>query len=275
MNPFIETTLKTSLKLASGTWKLLSGTGVLLFALWVGFDAVGQTAATREPWLWPFAPNSPWNMPIGSGAKFAGDTDPATISLRATNLCGFAVNGAPPATYEATNCAPGINCLNFSIPVYLATTNDPIRKMQQRDPNNPPTRYFEYRIPDRAVASGPTYHQSDSDYFGTNSGADAHMMVVDPTQHYVDESYSTRKDLKSPGNWICWSHVRNDLYGSGVGAGGTRAYGGSALGGLIRVWELKAGLIRHPLAMAMWGSQIAPGPVWPATSTDDPSEYCG
>jgi hypothetical protein len=47
------------------------------------------------------------------------------------------------------------------------------------------------------------------------------------------------------------------------------------LGGLIRVWELRSGSIRHALAMALWGTQIGAGPIWPATSQDGPAEYCG
>ena len=49
---------------------------------------------------------------------------------------------------------------------------------------------------------------------------------------------------------------------------GIRAYGGSAIGGLIRTWEMQAGVIRHALAFAMPRSAMVPGPVWPATSQD-------
>ena len=50
-----------------------------------------------------------------------------------------------------------------------------------------------------------------------------------------------------------------DLHGYGIGPdNGVRAYGGSALGGLIRNWEIDPsdpnytdGVIRHPLAMAL------------------------
>jgi hypothetical protein len=62
--------------------------------------------------------------------------------------------------------------------------------------------------------------------------------------------------------------VRTDLYGPGVGQGGVRAYGGSAIGGLIRSWELEEGTIRHALALALDADQLGRGPVWPATAED-------
>jgi hypothetical protein len=47
-----------------------------------------------------------------------------------------------------------------------------------------------------------------------------------------------------------------------------RAYGGSAIGGLIRSWELTAGVIRHPLAVAIQLDHQTDHWVWPATAND-------
>jgi hypothetical protein len=47
-----------------------------------------------------------------------------------------------------------------------------------------------------------------------------------------------------------------------------RAYGGSAIGGLIRQWEVTSGTIHHALALAITGSQLKAGWVWPATTQD-------
>jgi hypothetical protein len=72
----------------------------------------------------------------------------------------------------------------------------------------------------------------------------------------------------------CGRHEISDLHGSGGGpTGGTRAYGGSALGGLIRSWEIQAGEIRHALAVSLANDQLYSasnntGWVWPATEQD-------
>ncbi len=39
-------------------------------------------SGTRDPSLWPFSVTSPWNMPIGSGAQFAGVNDVRNSELR-------------------------------------------------------------------------------------------------------------------------------------------------------------------------------------------------
>jgi hypothetical protein len=58
-------------------------------------------------------------------------------------------------------------------------------------------------------------------------------------------------------------------------AAGTRAYGGSALGGLIRTGELQQGSIRHALALAVPRRDLMHGPVWPANSEDGNATYTG
>ena len=40
-------------------------------------------AEARDAWLWPFAAGSPWNTPIGDGARFSGEDDPRTRDLLA------------------------------------------------------------------------------------------------------------------------------------------------------------------------------------------------
>jgi hypothetical protein len=61
------------------------------------------------------------------------------------------------------------------------------------------------------------------------------------------------------------------LHGDGI-AGSTRAYGGSAIAGLIRKQELQQGRIPHALAFAVPRSQQrCCSPVWPATAVDSGS----
>jgi hypothetical protein len=69
--------------------------------------------------------------------------------------------------------------------------------------------------------------------------------------------------------------VRNDLRGAGVLQAGVRAYGGSALGGLLRTWEIQQGNFRHALAAAVPRRDLKHGPVWPANSEDGGATYGG
>jgi hypothetical protein len=107
-----------------------------------------------------------------------------------------------------------------------------------------------------------------------DSAGDASMAVIDPTRTKVAEfigmrwTSSTRIDADVA--------VINNLTDQGVYPSyhGARAYGGSAIAGLIRKDELAAGVIPHALAVAVDPSSLnrnAPGGntfVWPANSSD-------
>jgi hypothetical protein len=137
---------------------------------------------------------------------------------------------------------------------YTASAADPIRTVTSH------AGQWQYRIPNNAVPSGPT-------------DGDRHLLVIDPTGQFVDECWLASKQTN--GDWWCEYHVRNDLRGAGVGTGGVRAYGGSALGGLIRTWELQQAKIQHALALAMPRRYLKHGPVWPASSEDGNAVYEG
>ena len=47
-----------------------------------------------------------------------------------------------------------------------------------------------------------------------------------------------------------------------------RAAAGSGIGGIIRHWEIDAGVIRHGLDLSIADFQLQRGPVWPATAED-------
>jgi len=183
-------------------------------------------ASRRNAFQWPFASNSPWNMPVGSGAQFAAAAD-----VRNQDLVGGSAN---------------INAGSWSQPVYQATASSPMATMST------PSGTLTYQIPAGATPSAP------------NPG-DQNMNIVDPTGHFVDETWLTSGSGTS---WSASYHVRNDITGLGVGQGGTRASGVSAIGGLIRTWEIQSGTIRHALAFAMPRSTMALGPIWPAISQD-------
>jgi len=193
-------------------------------------STIPPVTTTRDPFLWPFASNSPWNTPLGASAQLGGPADARTAAMR-------------------QRTGAWVNAGRYSQPVFQASPNDPEATVVA---TNGPTgeRTATLRLPAGAVPA---------------LGDDAHLNIVDPTKHWVDEMWQT---TGTPPTLRASYRVRNDLYGSGVGAGGTRAYGGSAIGGLIRRWELDAGNIGHALALALTSSQLAPGPVWPATGQD-------
>jgi len=187
-------------------------------------------ASGRNAFLWPFSSTSPWNTPVGSGAQFASAADPRTQDL---------VVGAA-----------NINAGSWSQPIYQASTSSPLATMST------PSGSSDYQIPGGAAPSAPT-------------PGDQSLNVVDPSDHWVDETWVT---AGSGTSWTANYHVRNDITGTGVGQGGTRAAGVSAVGGMIRTWEIQGGVIRHALAFAVARAEMTPGPVWPAISEDSGSQ---
>jgi hypothetical protein len=213
--------------------KKIPHVGVTLVAIVVSVVGIhtlttSHAATTRDPAIWPFASDSPWNMPLGSGATFASASDLRTVDLM--------------------KYTPWINAGQYSHPICQASLSDPLAHVN--DTSYSP-RSADYRIPANCPIA---------------AGTDMHMHVIDPTKHYVDECWDTTRISSSSYN--CGYHVRNDLYGPGVGQGGVRAYGGSAIGGLMRTSEVVSENIPHVLALTIDGHQFKRGPVWPATAED-------
>jgi hypothetical protein len=186
-------------------------------------DRFGNPTA-RDAFAWPFASSSPWNRPIGTGAQYSAPGDPNTQSLLAAT--------------------PAINAAVWSKPVVLASLGDPVRYLGWGP------GAVAIHVPDSAQPAGPP-------------GGDAHLSIVDPSRHIVDESWQTTRVF---GNLASAWHTRADLRGDGLT--GATASGMSAVGGLIRTWELQALDIRHALAVAMPPELMAMGPVWPAHQED-------
>ncbi|MCU1485101.1 MAG: hypothetical protein JWN67_1847 [Actinomycetia bacterium] len=138
-----------------------------------------------------------------------------------------------------------VNAGEYSQPVVLAGQGDPAARFRQKGKA------------DVVVQAPPSATPA--------RGTDAHLNVVDPSGRWAEESFGTGGSYP---DFTSRYLVRQDLWGPGVGAGGTRAYGGSALGGLLRSWEVHAGVARHALAVGLAGDQLAPGFVWPATAED-------
>ncbi len=202
-------------------------------------SASTQDTSTRDPAYWPFDANSPWNMPIGSEAKFEPMSSPEWTTAQ---KYGFIINST-----------------EYTIPVYVATGSDPVRKVYRTDSVINFNAPFEQRVPDAAAPS---------------PGSDAQLSLIDETHNYVTEMIWAKR--RSDGGIEAPFPNKIDLRGPGVFKDyhGSCAYGGSCTAGLIRKGELKNG-IRHALRIAITPTVVnknAPGGkpyVWPASSADD------
>jgi hypothetical protein len=67
-----------------------------------------QSAGTRDARTWPFAVNSPWNMPLGSGAAFDGRLIiPGPFNISSGNGYGVCVGGAGYALNTSCDAGEG------------------------------------------------------------------------------------------------------------------------------------------------------------------------
>lgn len=224
-------------------------------------------SAHRDPALWPFARNSPWNMPIATAATYEASTDPATVSTIEVN-----------STYDGRLLFPFFQAgdSGFEKPVYVAVPSDPLVTVSPSGSLLKPT--VTYRIPTAAEV---------------NTGSDGNLLVVTPSRRFMHETY--QMGAITGGAATASKAARVDLHGLGTGPlGGIRAYAGSVFAGLIRGWELDPvhpdytdGVIRHAIALTTESVQYfdpnhptvtsgydgrgygtRPGYTWPATEED-------
>lgn len=200
--------------------------------------AVPGFAQERDPWLRPFAPDSIWNTPIGSGAVYV----PANLP------------------------APGhIGCdLEWHI---VTTTNDPVRPVRspwtwnKRWPGD--DLLGEMPVPDDLVIpdAAPPHTPNACAVFLMPDGRTIRQLEpacrVEPGAHIVGWLHPEDQDLYGPG-------IKGSHFGSGL----------SALGGSIRPGELTGEEpIRHALKINLWGEHLfysaeLPGFRWPADRSD-------
>ena len=188
-------------------------------------------ASAADPWLSPFARDSPWNTPISRFAAFSSNDDPRTKDL----LAGRAL----------------IHAGRWGMPLYLAKPSDPW--VEVRDEEN--DRSFRVQVPPGARP----------DPMG-----DGHMFVVQPDYGTVMEMYRARIGA---GVIVARRAFRVDLRGPGFFLRdgrfpGVRAMDASGFGGVLRAWELRAGLIAHALTFLLPYSRLQHGPVWPSGRED-------
>lgn len=192
-----------------------------------------RRSATRVAWLWPFATSSFWNTPIGDGATYEAAGDVATANLLDTQF-GIALNGD-----------------RWSHPIYRAAASDPVITMSEVD-NSPRTITFQ-AVPDSAPSEPPLSESGDCNWH-----------QVQPDGQFCYESW--RAEWTGPTTLNCGYNVRVDLFGDG--RTGARAYGGAAIGGLVRKHEVDNRVIPHAISIALHNNQLKSGPVWPARLQD-------
>lgn len=187
--------------------------------------------STRDPALWPFNAQSPWNMPLGSGAKFV-----------------------PVETkYFGQSRGAGVAVDRNSIPIYIGTLNDPNRVFYRSVRNESK----QLRLP---VGAAP----EPGDNRLLNFIDEHHFKVYELVGVEIETDGTIHLKANSYFNTIHRLGVYSDNKPHG-----SRAYGGSSLGGIVRKGELIAG-IRHALGISVQASTLnanAPGGkpyVWPA-----------
>jgi hypothetical protein len=206
---------------------------------------VPQTA--RNPWLWPFATDSIWNLPIGSDAVYKPANLPA-VEFTGVDVDWLIVipEGSPlaplydPGAWEK-RCQGTTTFENLSIPLPA--------DLIVPDAINTPT---EYATPNNAAA------------------------LLQPDGRTIIQLEPMARCVKGgPVYGYRWPKQNVDLYGDGI-AGSHLGSGLSALGGAIRKGELMGEEpIRHVLKIELWEEYLnydlqskTPGYRWPADRAD-------
>jgi hypothetical protein len=199
------------------------------------------SAQYRDASLQPFDAYSPWNLPLATDVQLQAANDACTADL------------------IGNSAGTSLNVREWSHAVYTANNSDPLVNITLDRRGGQGNGFVaQIRVPANATPSLPDLTK--------NPDSDAHLHIIDPEHRYVFEMWKAK--------WVnattisAWGYTKNDLYSSGVGQGGERAYGGSALGGLIRKGEINNG-IPHALSMAVPGAKLrCCSAVWPAIHVD-------
>lgn len=238
-------------------WTMNSGSPSTGLTIAVGPYSGESEEDPRLAALWPFASNSPWNTPVGSGAQHSQTGTDVTNVVRNTSTGVTVYTGA------------------HAIPVYRAANSDPLVRVTVTAPDSlSPAGVVQIRIPQGAKGSLPEW---DSGTF-----TDSTMIVIEPSGSVAHEFWRMRET--SPGEWEALAYTPTPLDGSGVelviglshtgyqiegqlGWAVARTSGVSALGGLIRKGELSSGILRHALAVSAPKGSLKTPWMWPASKS--------
>ena len=162
----------------------------------------------------PFAPTSPFNVPVVAAP--AVDPDSAAMIARVSRArLGHA------------------NLVEFGIPIYDATPETPRESVQCTI-----TQWGPCPLADESPRPIPANAEP-------GVGRDGAMVVIDRAANTADEYFQAAPD--GTGWTTGWGTITS-LSGSGWD-GGTTGAGASRLGGIIRVAEIQAGAIPHALML--------------------------
>jgi hypothetical protein len=196
-------------------------------------------AETRDPWFWPFASDSIWNTPIGSGAVY----EPA----------GFKRSGYIGVDQEW---------------FFKLKKSDPIRQIKS------PSDWGKRWPGDKVLGSMPVPDDliiPDANPPHTPNACATFLMPDGRSVKQLEPTCRVEKGAQIVG----WVHGEDqDLYGPGI-KGTHWGSGLSAIGGSIRLGELTGPKpIRHALKLNIWGKNYlyygekVKGFRWPADRCD-------
>ncbi len=234
----------TSRKRLSYTVAFVAGVIAALLIGCFATPSLSETSPQRDKFLWPFASTSPWNMPIGSDARYI----PANIGKAH----------------------------------YAAADNEYFFKLKDGDPWRPvysPGAWGEGRctgtkpmdiwlpVPDDMIIPDATNYP-----YSTPNNASAFLMPDGKTLIQLEPLAR----CQHAGSIYGWRFPNVDIYGDGIG-GAHFGSGLSSIGGSIRKGELTSNEpIRHALKVVIWGEKYLhyshsspnPGYRWPADRAD-------
>lgn len=190
----------------------------------------------------PFASNSVWNAPVASTAPLSADSSALVSDL----------------TRQVAAYGPWINTTSYSVPVYTVPAGQPTVRVKLDVPNYLTLQQDFGAVPVPANALPA-------------KGTDAHLEIYQPTS---DSLWDMWKASRQADGWhFRWggklAHVSASP-GYWPNAMGATATSLPLLGGLIRIAELRAGVIPHALALAI-PQPKANAFVWPAQRGDGTS----
>lgn len=174
-----------------------------------GVAALSAPSAAR-----PFAANSPFNLPVVANPVVDGNST-AMVARAARDGMAYA------------------NLVEFGIPIFLATSSTP--RFRVTCTMSPAWGTCPLAVGLRPVPTAAA----------PNVGSDGVMTVIDSGSGTVDEYWQARRT--GSGWTTSWGAI-NSLSGSGWGGSSTGS-GASRLAGVVRVAEIRAGVINHALVL--------------------------
>ncbi|WNR45987.1 fibronectin type III domain-containing protein [Paenibacillus roseipurpureus] len=232
-------------------------TAVLIASAFTVVVTPASAATSRDPWLWPFTPDSIWNMPIGSNAVYTDINLPAG----ATNY--MAVDWE--YKFKAKSTDP--------VKTIYAPNDWKYRCTGSKDPQG--TMYLpnDVIVPDARVANG--------NYETPNNVSS----ILQPDGNTIVQLEPMCRDVAGGDVWG-YRNPTNDTQLTSTGYYGTHFGSGlSGFGGSIRHGELwSPEPLHHALKFNIWGTYLyynasdpTPGYRWPADRADAgaPTQYFG